>query len=76
MEGSSHLTLIDLIFKSNIAFEGSNNIFATSTSSKLYLVNMLATPSEIVGITPELECNDGFILKSDNTGCIVEGSDP
>jgi len=76
MEGASEVILIDVIFVSNTAYQNSGNIFSTSTSSKLYLVNMLATPSEIVGITPELECNDGFFLKSDNTGCIVEGSDP
>jgi hypothetical protein len=76
MEGASEVILIDVIFVSNTAYENTGNIFSTSTSSKLYLVNMLATPSEIVGITPELECNDGFFLKSDNTGCIVEGSDP
>ena len=86
----SRVVLIDVIFALNVAYSGywypggtgtyskvpTGNIFSTTGAAKLYLVNMLAIPSEIVGITPELECNDGFMLKSDNTGCIVEGSDP
>ena len=74
--GTSTTRLTDVIFETNKGYAGTGNIFSTETSAKLYLLNMLAIPSEIVGITPELECNDGFMLKSDNTGCIVEGSDP
>ena len=54
--GTSTALLIDLIFEANIAYGSTGNIFSTSSSAKLYLMNM-PIPTEMVGITPIYKCN-------------------
>jgi hypothetical protein len=52
--GFSTALLIDVIFAANLG-NGAGNIFSTSSSAKLYLMNMPIT--EIGGITPIIKCD-------------------
>ena len=63
--GTSTTLIIDVIFENNKAAKvhgqtrvelSSGNIFATSSSAKLYLMNM-PIPTEIAGITPIYKCD-------------------
>ena len=56
IEGSTAtVLLIDVIFHTNIAFDGTGNIYSTSAEAKLYIMNM-PIPAEVVGISPIYRC--------------------
>ena len=61
--GTSTALMINVIFEANIG-NGAGNIFSTSSSAKLYLLNM-PIPSEMVGITPIVKCDDVFPTTAD-----------